>query len=469
MTAIILIAAIAGLVWGTLFVLRGSLVGGCLAVLLAACCFSHAFLEFDLGPVPLTLDRLALVLLVVAYVVQRWLGQADPKPLARVDVLVMLLACMLAVSTFSSEWRVAAPGDISPVWRLIFGYLMPMTVYWIARQSPLTERNVWWTHAALAGFAVYLAITGLAEVTQQWWLVFPKYIADPAVGIHFGRARGPMVQAACYGTALSICVLAAWTLRAKLGRAGQLAVLLCMPVFATAIYFTYTRSAWAETAVGLLVLLALTLTGKLRTMVVASMVAGCLLVAATKWESLLGFQREQSAGETRKSVDMRGSFAYASWLMFQDRPLLGCGFGHYKAEVLPYLSDRSSDLDLESIRGYVHHNTLLCILVENGLLGLVLFLGVLIGWTRAAWTMWRSPKTPPWARSQAALLLAVLAIYVCQAMSRDVTYTAIENLLLFFLAGATMGLRPLAGDTASVPAFATWLESLRRQRPLTST
>ena len=77
---------------------------------------------------------------------------------------------------------------------------MPIALYWIARQSTLTERGIWWIQAALAGFGVYLAITGLAEISGQWWLVFPKYIADPKVGIHFGRARGPMVQAACYGT-----------------------------------------------------------------------------------------------------------------------------------------------------------------------------------------------------------------------------------------------------------------------------
>ena len=290
-------------------------------------------------------------------------------------------------------------------------------------------------------------------------MVFPKYISDPKVGIHFGRARGPMVQAACYGTVLAFCLLAAWTWRPKLSRPGQLLLLATLPLFAGAIYFTYTRSAWGEAVLGLMVVLGLTLRGRWRVGVLGSIAACGLLLAVANWDSLLGFKREQSADETRKSAHMRGSFAYASWLMFQDRPLWGCGFGQYRREVLPYLSDRSSDHDLESIRGYVHHNTLLCLLVETGLIGTLVFLGILGGWARAAWQLYRSPQTPPWVKTQAVLLLAVLVTHFCQLMSRDVTYTAIENMVVFFLAGVTMGLRPLAKgavQTATAVAYMPW-------------
>jgi O-antigen ligase len=443
MAFLILIAGVAGLLWGTLFVLRGWLPAGCLAFIVAASCFGHAFVQFDLGPVPLTIDRLVLGLLLAAYVAQRRLGRADPKPMAGVDYLVLLFAGVLAISTFAHEWRLTSPNDISPVWRLSFGYLMPIALYWMARQSSLTERGIWWVQALLTAFGLYLAITGLAEVSGQWWMVFPSYISDPKIGIHFGRARGPMVQAACYGTVLAICLLAAWTWRAKLSRTGQLLLVATLPVFALAIYFTYTRSAWGETVLGLMVVLGLTLRGRLRWAVLAGIAACGLIAVAAKWDSLLGFKREQSADETRKSAHMRGSFAYASWLMFQDRPLLGCGFGHYRREVLPYLSDRSSDLDLESIRGYVHHNTLLCLLVETGLVGAAMFLALLIGWVRAAWQLYRSPLAPEWVKTQAILLLAALATHMCQLLSRDVSYTALENMLVFFLAGVTMGLRPI--------------------------
>jgi O-antigen ligase len=460
MSFIIAIATIAGLVWGTWFLLRGSLLAGCLIFLVTACCFSHTFLEFDLGPLPLTLDRVALVLLVGTYVVQRRQGTAEPKSLLTVDWLVLALAAVLAMSTFSHDWRVSRPGEISPVWRLLFGYLMPMTLYWVARQSPLDERRLGWMLATLSCFGVYLAVTGIAEITQQWWLVFPKYIADPAVGIHFGRARGPMVQAACYGTALAICLMCAWMWRERLGRGGQLALIATLPLFAAALFFTYTRSAWAESLLGMLVVLALTLKGKLRGAVLGTIVAAAGIVAVANWDQLVGFKREQSADETRKSAHMRGSFAYVSWKMFQDRPLLGCGFGHYRTEVLPYLGDRTTELDLESIRGYVHHNTWLCILAENGLVGMLLFFGIIALWARAAWRLYRNPLSPAWVRSQAVLMLAVLTIHICQALSRDVTYTAIENMLLFLMAGITTGLAARLPAKDAVLATARGAEGL---------
>jgi hypothetical protein len=49
MTAILLIAGLVAFIWGSVFVLRGSLIAGCLAFVLTACCFGHTFLEFDLG------------------------------------------------------------------------------------------------------------------------------------------------------------------------------------------------------------------------------------------------------------------------------------------------------------------------------------------------------------------------------------------------------------------------------------
>ena len=87
MSFIILIAGLAGLLWGTLFLLRGWLPAGCLTLIVAASCFGHAFVEFDLGPLPLTIDRVVLLVLLAAYVVQRRLGPcgaqaADQRRLA---------------------------------------------------------------------------------------------------------------------------------------------------------------------------------------------------------------------------------------------------------------------------------------------------------------------------------------------------------------------------------------------------
>ena len=89
---------------------------------------------------------------------------------------------------------------------------------------------------------------------------------------------------------------------------------------------------------------------------------------------------------------MRESFAYVSWQMFWDRPIWGCGFGHFYEEKLPYLSDRRTPLKLEEIRDYIHHNTYLSLLTETGVIGLGLFLAVLACWIRVGWQLTRDGK-----------------------------------------------------------------------------
>ena len=79
MTVIYAAIVAAGLVWLTAYAVRGSLLAGCTVVLITAACFGHEFWSLHLGPAPLTLDRLALLLVCVAYVVQRRAGRTDPE------------------------------------------------------------------------------------------------------------------------------------------------------------------------------------------------------------------------------------------------------------------------------------------------------------------------------------------------------------------------------------------------------
>ncbi|NQT17665.1 MAG: O-antigen ligase family protein [Planctomycetes bacterium] len=385
MNAVIFIAVVVGLVWGTVFVARGSLVHGCLAFLVVGYCLGHELFRFDLGPFPLTLERLVLGGLVFAYVVHRRLGKTDPKPIAREDVALLAFAGLLIASTLTHDWRAAEPGKTSPLWLLVAGYLMPVVVYWIGRQSRLNQRTLVTVYGCLAVLGIYLTVTALAEVTQQWWLVLPPQMKDPDAGIHFGRARGPTLQSHNLGVFLTVCLLAVWAWRPSLRRVGQLALIASVPLFVVAIYATYTRCAWISLALGGAVVLGLSLRGRWRALVLGSLFGAALIVACLKWDGIMGIQREGGAVASRSSVDQRVSFTYVSWLMFLDRPLLGCGFGQYPYAVEPYLSDRTTSLELEALRSQPHHNTLLALMTETGLVGTALFVLVLAGWTRRAW------------------------------------------------------------------------------------
>jgi O-antigen ligase len=450
MTPLTLIAALIIAVWGTVLALRGSLVAGAMASLVATCCFGPHFLSFDVAGTTLSLDRALIAGLAIAWIVQWRIGRVEFKPIVAADWFLLAFIAVLTISMLLHDWRTRGPRDAPIPQHLINGYFIPLSLFWIGRQATLTERNCTWILFGLTAFGVYLAIIGLLESAGAWSLVFPQYIANPKIGLHFGRARGPMVHSVSYGLYLATCLLCLWLWRERLRWRWQVfAVAALAPLMMAAIFLTKTRSVWMGTGAGLVVVLALTLRGRVRIAVLGTMVATALIAGIANLESLQGLKREGTASDTRQSTTMRKSFAYTSWKMFQDRPIFGFGFGQYVRAKLPYLQDRSVDLPLEQIRPYVHHNTFLAVLTETGLVGLSLLLAVWACWVRAAWKLARSGQVPPWARRQGILLLGVLAVAFWQMMGHEITLTAIDNSLIYFLAGVTVGLAPLAENSGN--------------------
>jgi hypothetical protein len=467
MSAVLVPFVLAGLVWGGVYLLRGSLLAGCLVYLLLVNCFGLFFYRIEIGPT-LSLDRLWIGVLCLAYVVQRRLGGTEPKPLTKTDWLLGALLGLVSASTVFEKLsgNGLETSDTPIVMHLVNGYLIPACLYWIARQSRLGERAWGALLAAATVFGAYLALTGLAEAAQAWAFVFPRYIADPAVGLHFGRARGPMVQSVSFGLYLGVCWLAILVWRRRLGRFGNLAVWLAAPLVLAAIGLTYTRSVWLGVGLGGAIVLWLTLRGAWRPVVLGSVLAAGLLVGVTNADKILSLNRgDNTASQTRDSASLRKSFVYVSWQMFRDRPLLGVGFGQFTRAKLPYLADRSTDLRLEPIRDWTHHNTFLSLLTELGAVGLVLYTGVLVAWVRLAWRLARDSARPAWQRDAGVLLLGALAVFTVQAACHEVTFGPLDHGLLFFLAGVGMAAASPCAGRRQAPRISSETEFVEAPHP----
>ena len=468
MTAILFVALVIALTWGAVVFLRGGLLGGCLLVLLAGCCFGQPFFRLPVGPVPLTAGRLLWVVLLMQYVVWRRWGLANPKPLGAAEVILCAFVGVLLVSTFTHDWQA---DQAQPLARLIIFCLMPFGIYWVARQSAFSERGILRMFGCLAVFGVYLAVTAWAETRGLWWMVFPKYIASDFNPDFLGRGRGPMLNPSGCGIFQSVCLFGALMWWPRLNRPGRLLLLFTSLLFCVGIYSTFTRSAWMGAGFGLLILLALTLPRVWRAPILGGSLLTVALLAATHWEHLMAFKRDRDldAQAAAESVELRPVMAMVAWNMFLDRPLFGCGLGHYSDQSCYYLADRSTALPLEKARPYCQHNAFLSLLTETGLLGMGLFLTLLGVWIRDAWRVWRSGAAPPWARHQALLFLALVGSYLANAMFHDVSIIPMVNMLLFFMAGVTAGLRPFC-EPAKSPASSgapvgTWSPALAGQQP----
>jgi O-antigen ligase len=320
---------------------------------------------------------------------------------------------------------------------------MPLALYWMVRHSDFGEKQLRWALGGLTLLGIYLATTAVAEAAGQWWLVFPRYIADPELGIHFGRARGPQLASQSLGFVLSVCLCAAWLLRRRLPAALLPVLCAVYPLMLAAIYFTYTRAAWLGAAVGLAAVVLIETRRPLRPLILAAGSAACLAVGLLMGEQLLAFRRDTSAGDTRHSIFQRSAFAYVSWQMFLDRPILGVGFGNFYRAKLAYLADRRVDLPLDSIRDLEHHNTPLSVLTETGMVGLAVYASLLAAWGAAAWRLVRNREGDEPKRTVGLLMLGTLAAYATTALFHDFTLTPCDPLFLFYLAAIAVRLSAL--------------------------
>jgi O-antigen ligase len=452
MTLMFVIAAVVASVWCAVFFYRGGLICGGLAVLVVGACFGHPFFHTQVGPIPVTADRLLWLVLIAQYLLWRRFGRAEPKPAGKPEWLLLGMMGLLVLSTFSHDWR--ADGAQPVAWLIVF-YVMPIGVYWVARQAAVSRREVLILFGALAAFGVYLAFTAIAETNQWWWMVYPKYItyADYG-GFILGRGRGPFLNPSACGLFQGTCLCALLMWWPRVGRLGKLVLMALTLLMLAGIYSTLTRSAWLGGAVGVMIVLWFAVPRTMRMPLVAGSLILAGLVVATQWNNLIALKRDRgvSAQAAADSIKLRPVLAVVAWNMFRERPLLGHGYGQYNTAKVHYLGDRSTDLVLESSRPFHQHNVFLNLLVETGLLGMCAFTVVLAFWARDAWRLASSATAPLWVRQLGVLLLALGANYVITGMFQDVAVMSSVNMLFFFVAGTTAAMRPqLENATALLP------------------
>ena len=213
----------------------------------------------------------------------------------------------------------------------------------------------------LVAVGLYLSLTSFFEALGVTALVFPRYISDPAIGIHQGRARGPFLEAVGNGvaiyTALVAAVIAAktWT-----GRWQRNAAVLTAVLCTAALLFTLTRSVWIGSAAATLV--TMLVHPGLRRWLLPAAVAAALMIAASI-AVIPGLGAKVQARESQQGpVWDRLNLSRAALNMAEARPLFGFGWERFTAVGTDYF--QQGDFPLTAGVGIGVHSAYLSHLAE---------------------------------------------------------------------------------------------------------
>ncbi len=446
---LLLAIGVAAGIWALVCAQRLPSLHACLALLLAASCFSVSFSRWEFGPVTMSIDRMLLVAVVGLAGLKRLIS---PQPRLQFDRYDLTLAALLFVLAISLWTHPAPPkrSETSPSPSYLFAasFLGPALVYWIARYRQPHWRDARVLCVFFALFGLYAAFTAVCEVHRLSAFVFPKYILQERV-LYAGRAVGPCLSSPSLGTWLTVAAVAAVLLWNQSRGALRWLLVLLLPLVVYAEYLTSTRSAWMGFVVAVPLAALLSGSRMMRQLLFVVMIGGALVFGLFAGEEFLVPDRAEGRSVVAHSSSQRLALMQRSIALFVQCPLHGWGFGQFEHE--SSLHGGGGPIQLvssDAARGLASHNTLLRFIAETGVIGTVPFVALFWLWLSHAR---RTLKTAPAGSAQqqlAILFLCTLIAYVAEAMFHDVTFIRQDNLLIYFLAGCLLSGLPSAAASA---------------------
>jgi len=368
-------------------------------------------------------DRIIYAVLILEFLRQyRWSGRKVPWILEEkfmvVFFLILLLSCFLFGAAFAPRNRYLSE---------LFGFsFVPATLFIMSRRLTYDLRSLRVLWKALLTVGFYLGFTGVCEQYNLNALVFPKYILDPTIGIHFDRVRGPFVQAAMMGGAMiAVGLLILWY-HFNI-RKFWLNWVVCIALLAS-IYWTNTRGVWLQLA-GSLAPLAV-FRGPLRKAMRYFMLLAVVAYFAGIASKFSAYQTTLF-GERAAQVDDRINIYHASWRMFLERPLLGFGYGNF----LKYSNAYFEQLPGVELRGQGEgqHNTILGLMCETGIIGTIPYCLIYFLFFRTCYRRFRYVDSAHGQeRSFALIQFALLSGTVVGMQFSDFGFYSYLNNLMFW-------------------------------------
>jgi len=390
----------------------------------------------EVGSLPIiSLERVVWLIVLIIFLLKQRRGETERLPLDWIERSMCVFLMVIVMSLFSQGSIEMGQGGIGTLGIFSRGFAIPFLAYFIARRGVRTNEQMYAFFAGLGLVALYLVVTGLGESWGINWLVFPKFVLNPDMGIHYGKVRGIFLNASWNGLAIAMSLpVLIWLFFIEQGVRRWLWLLVAI-LAAVPLTFTMQRAAWLSAAAALGVT-ALSWPSR-RTLLVGSLVFGVTGGFFVTSDMLV--RRMEKKVQDQSTIDIRIALVKTGLNMFQDNPVTGVGFNRFGEEVnkhSPYYY---------TVGETYSHNGILTILAELGLVGFLPYMAIFGFLLFESFDVYRRH---PNLQAFIGVLWGVTAAFAVMIMAVEMRGNLYPSTLLFALWG--MGLAALRRHSAKV-------------------
>lgn len=387
----------------------------------------------------LTIPRIGIVVLAMLFIAMWTIGRVNFRSAWPISGILFAVAAYFFFSAFVTGFQTRSV--VSVHYRLIGGYIFPFVVFGIVLHGFHKENDFRRLSLFFAALSVYLTFTGWCEQFDVGALIWPRFINDSTVGIHWGRVRGPFVMSAAMGLALVYCYFSNLVLARNVHRFRWLLYLINAAMLPT-IFWTKTRSVWLSFLLCSVIWATYSRRRTTRIVSVSILVSMLLLVAVINMENFLSSDRNKGGLTDTEPILLRIGLAQMTWEIIQEHPLFGLGFGHFRDYAPNFARDPSSPFYAFGTTA-LEHNNLLSIAAETGVIGLALYVVMMVVLIRFSVRLYK--KLPPGApglisRDLLVLYWILTAAYFIDGTFRETSDNPFANSLFFGLSAVPVAL-----------------------------
>ncbi len=393
--------------------------------------------------------RLVWMLLFARYIIEIVMEKREsPLPLTGLDAAMLSFSLLCVFSMFTGD-KVFSGTQGLTIGYFLVSFGMPFTLFFIAKNIVNDEMKIKRVFLFFILAGVYLGLTGIFEYLGLKSLVFPDYIMNPNKGIHWGRSRGPFLNAGVNGMALAIAsFIAMYHYYYLYEKKKKYFTGISIVIMLSALIFTFTRAPWLGFILGAIVLC--TFLPKMRKAFLLGVLILMMIIPVAimsgmfeKNTEIVNSEEQLSEQLTSRTMSMSPIYSrivqYAAlWRMFLDKPFFGFGYGTFKDHIMEYYRPiEGIPYDRESSS----HNTFAGILVEVGLVGFSLYAIILFYIARISLILYRKlPRGEYIGKELVVIFWAILIVYFIKIQTEDIRISLYPNALIFVLSGIFCGL-----------------------------